>query len=330
MPKSAKQRAAIKDAGNNIVSTPGQIVEKGPRKWRVRSQTVCTVLYTVILGIKGLMCDCPQCQFGKGLCKHVAAIDVWLAKKWNAIHKKTIKIIDRPTVKCQYGCKKNHVVQDGTRDTKRKGRVQKYLCRICGRRFSGILGLKRRHASSEVIADALSLASKGMSLSKITGELARKGLYFDRSTIYRWVAWYGPLMERHTLKFRPWTGYRWHCDELRFLIFGSEAFLFAVMDYSTRFVLSSTISPEKFGAKPLGMFMNAAERAGCVPWVFVTDGLKDFIKPVRKAFWCRKGRRLVHVADIHMQNEFNHNNPSTVCLSRYYAYTAASRKTTPH
>ena len=110
------------------------------------------------------------------------------------------------------------------------------------------------------------------------------------------------------MRFRPWAGCRWHCDEVRFLIFGSEAFLFAVMDYSTRFVLSGMISPKKSGVKPLGMFKNAAERSGVVQWVFVTDGLPDFIKPVRKAFWRRIGRRLVHVVEIHAQNEFNHND----------------------
>lgn len=148
MAKTAKQRAAIREAGNNIAQTPEQILEKGPRKWRVRSQTVGSVPYTVILCIKGLVCDCPQCRFGKGICKHVAAIDVWLARKWIMIHKKTIKIIDKPPVRCHYGCKNSRIVRDGTRKAERKGRVQKYLCRNCNRRFSGVLGLKRRHASS--------------------------------------------------------------------------------------------------------------------------------------------------------------------------------------
>ena len=92
---------------------------------------------------------------------------------------------------------------------------------------------------------------------------------------------------------------------MRFFILGSEAFLFAVMDYSTRFILSSMTSPVKLGVKPLSMFREAAS---IVPWVFVTDGLDEFVKPAKKAFWRRKGRRFIHVAEIHANNEFNHNN----------------------
>ena len=62
------------------------------------------------------------------------------------------------------------------------------------------------------MADGLSLASKGMSLSDVSGELRRKGHHFHPSTIYRWAAKCGPLMKAHAKKFSPWTGFKWHCD----------------------------------------------------------------------------------------------------------------------
>ena len=115
-------------------------------------------------------------------------------------------------------------------------------------------------------------------------------------------------MEGYAGKIRPWTGYRWHCDEVYCRILGNGAYLFTVMDYSTRFVLSYMVSPVKMGAEPLEMFREAARRAGRVPWVFVTDGLDVFPEAARKAFWRRTGRRLVHAVEVHMRNEFNHNN----------------------
>ena len=45
------------------------------------------------------------------------------------------------------------------------------------------------------------------------------------------------------------------------------------MGYSTRFVLSSMVSPVKFDVEPLGVFGEAARLAGTVPQVFVTDSL---------------------------------------------------------
>ena len=119
---------------------------------------------------------------------------------------------------------------------------------------------------------------------------------------------YGPLMEGYAGKTSPWTGYRWHCDVVYCMILGNGAYLFTVMDYSTRFVLPYMMSPVKMGAEPLEMFREAARRTSTAPWVFVTDGLDVFPEAAKKAFWRRAGRRLVHVIEVHTRNEFNHNN----------------------
>ena len=306
MAKTAKQREAIRDAGRTIAATPGHIRIVAAAKWLVRSQTTI-LLYTVILGLKGFVCDCPQAKFGKGLCKHVSAVEARLSGQWAALHKRAETIIKRPGVKCHHGCKKSRIVRDGNRKTKRKGMVQKYLCRKCNKRFSGLRKLKGRHAPIGVMADALSLASKGMPLSKAAMELGRKGHHFYPSTIYRWAAKCGPMMAAHAKKFRPWTGFKWHCDEICYKVMGQKAYLFMIMDHSTRFVLASMVSPRKFGAKPLPMFRSAARLAGVTPWVFVTDGLTAFVIPARKVFR-RSAGLFVHITEIHAQNEFNHNN----------------------
>ena len=307
MPKSAKQLAAIREAGGKIARTPGQMRQTHQNRWAVRSQTCGTLLYVVVLGIKGLVCDCAQCQMGRGLCKHVAAVDVWLSERWASLHRRARIAVRRPAVRCPVH-PSHRLVRDGHRSTKRKGKVQRYLCVDCGRRCSGLPGMRRRHAPAAAIADAMSLLSKGMSLARAADELSRHGHTFHRSTIYRWAARYGPMMEGYAGKIRPWTGYRWHCDEVYFRMLGNGAYLFTVMDYSTRFVLSYMVSPVKMGADPLEMFNEAARRAGTVPWVFVTDGLDVFPGAAKKAFWRRAGRRLVHAVEVHMRNEFNHNN----------------------
>ena len=304
MPKSAKQLAAIKEIGKQIVQTSGQIRQTHQNRWLVRSQTCRTLFYVVVLGIQGLVCDCAQCSLGRGLCKHIAAVDMWLSEKWGNIHRMKLVTIRRPTVRCPT----HRLVLDGHRPTQCKGKVQKYRCKDCGKYCSGLPGMKRRHASADTISDALSMISKGMSLARTAEEISRRGPQFHRSTIYRWAAAYGPLMEGYTKKICPWTGYRWHCDEVYCKILGNGAYLFTVMDHSTRFVLSYMMSPVKMGAEPLEMFKEAARRAGTVPWVFVTDGLDVFPGAAKKAFWRRAGRRLVHAVEVHMRNEFNHNN----------------------
>ena len=138
------------------------------------------------------------------MCKHVAAVKVWLAGQWTGLHERAVTVIKRPSPKCHYGCRKGRVVRDGHRPTKRKGTVQKYLCLVRNRRFYGLRKLKGHHAPTGVMADGLSLASKGMSPSGVAQELARKGHRLHRSAIYRWAAKCGPLMDAHAKKFSPW------------------------------------------------------------------------------------------------------------------------------
>ena len=302
--QTAQQLDATRKAGRTIAAMPGHIRKAGAVKWPVHSQT--TLLpYAVILGVKSFVCECPQARFGKGLCKHVAAVEVWLAGQWAVLHERAVTIIKRPSVKCHYGCRNSRIVRDGHRWTKRKGKVQKYLCRKCNRRFSGLRRLKGHHAPTGAMADGLSLASKGMSMSDVVQEIAREGHHFHPSTIYRWAAKCGPLMDAHAKKFSPWAGFKWHCDEIRHKILGEKAYLFMVMDYSARFVVANMSSPKKLGAKPLRMFKRAASWAGVTPWVCVTDGLSAFVRSAKKAFWRNAGRRFVHVAEIHAHNVYN-------------------------
>ena len=145
-----------------------------------------------------------------------------------ALHKREESRISRPSPRCP-NCPSRKIVRDGRRRAKRKGPVQKYLCRRCGTRLSGIPGLKGRRATSGVIADAPSQVSKGMSPAKVANEMSRKGNDFSRSTIHGRAVAYGHMMAVHVKECRPWVGYRWHCDEAWFRVRGGDAYLFAVM-----------------------------------------------------------------------------------------------------
>ena len=79
------------------------------------------------------------------------------------------------------------------------------------------------------------------------------------------------------------------------------------MDCSTRFILSCDISHKKFGYNAYGLFRMAAEQAGCLPRILVTDGLNSFAT-ASKVFYRRAGTRFVHVSEAHMRDEFNNNN----------------------
>ena len=215
MPKTMKQMKEMKAAGERIADAPVYVQAIAATKRNAYSETARRIMYVVVLGVKGLACDCPQCEFGKGLCKRVVAVDSWLARQWAALHKRGESRISRPSPRCP-NCPSRKIVRDGRRPTKRKGLVQKHLCRGCGTRFSGLPGLKGRHASPGVIADALSQVSKGTSLAKVANELSRKGNDFSRSTIHRWAVAYGRLMAARAKECRPQVGYGRRCERRGF------------------------------------------------------------------------------------------------------------------
>ena len=124
----------------------------------------------------------------------------------------------------------------------------------------------------------------------------------------RWTSHYSRLIDAHMRTLRPQIGFKWHADELYFKIRGQKRYLFAVMDGSTRFILSCDISCTKFGYKARSLFRMAAEQAGCLPRILVTDGLNSFATAATKTFWRRKGVRFVHVSETHIRDQFNHNN----------------------
>ena len=100
----AKERKAAGrhegEVGRQIVQTPGQIRQTHQNRWVVRSQTCGTPSYVVVLGIKDLVCDCVQGQLGRGLCKHVAAVDMWLSGKWATLRRPERMTMRRPAVRC--------------------------------------------------------------------------------------------------------------------------------------------------------------------------------------------------------------------------------------
>ena len=66
MPKAMKRLKEVKAAGERIADAPGHMQAVAATKWSVYPETARGIMYVVVLGVKGLACDCPQGEFGKG------------------------------------------------------------------------------------------------------------------------------------------------------------------------------------------------------------------------------------------------------------------------
>ena len=84
---ASRRRKAARTAtarGRAIAEDPGRVKRKGNRRWKVPSESVAGLWYTVILGAAGIVCSCPYHGETGGLCKHVVAICAALDRLWGS------------------------------------------------------------------------------------------------------------------------------------------------------------------------------------------------------------------------------------------------------
>ena len=73
-------------------------------------------------------------------------------------------------------------------------------------------------------------------------------------------------------------------------------------------MLACHTSKDRQDVKPTGLFRATASCSMRLPRILVSDGLRDFCVPARKAFHRMSGPRFVHICKIRLRNIFNQNN----------------------
>ena len=305
--RSKNQLDCVRKKGERITRIAGAIIALSGIKWNVASQTVRGLQYVVTLSSLGLICSCPANAGGLMICKHVFAVHRNMICKWWREKRKRIQI-NRQKVRCRTPRCRSEIVCNGKRRCKRKGTVQRYLCKSCGCTFSGIEGFVGRHFPESVIVRTISMVAAKMSPAEACNQLKLEGISIHPTTVSHWVSDYSSIMYNFSSRLRIDAGHMWHVDEIHFKVLKKARYLFAVMDSESRFILAHRTSKDKQGVKPTGLFRAAASCSMRLPRILVSDGLPDFGAPARKVFHRMSGPRFVHICEIHLRNIFNQNN----------------------
>ncbi|MEM2027572.1 MAG: transposase [Candidatus Bathyarchaeia archaeon] len=121
--------------------------------------------------------------------------------------------------------------------------MQRYRCKKCGTYFRDPRGFKWLRFSPDVIAAALDLYCRGLSLRSVAKHLeSTYGVKVSYGTIYSWLKKYVEIVHRYTSQIRGEHGDRWHADETVLRVRGRDLFLWTILDYETRFLLAHHIS----------------------------------------------------------------------------------------
>ena len=172
--------------------------------------------------------------------------------------------------------------------------VQRYYCKDCDRKFTGLDTLSKMQFPINQVAAAVSMYYEGLSLNEIKRVI--KQIYScDVSDygIYGWVERFTKDAIKITANYHPETGYVWLADETVIDVAGKQYWLIDVIDLKTRFLLASRLSAHRYMDDMRETFKEAYNRAGKMPKVILTDHQIGYVRAIPSVFGSNTKHRQV-------------------------------------
>jgi putative transposase len=203
-------------------------------------------------------------------------------KSENSLEHKKLSII------CP-NCKSKNIIKRGLRQTKNRGKIQRYQCKDCKKRFVIDDGFFRMRNEPNKITACLDMYFRGISLRKLQEHL---GVFYPHNashmTILRWVRKYSNMIGDYTDNLKIKNSHAITFDEMEYKTKGKQSFFIDVMDMQTRYMISSGYYLNRGYKELLEVMRNAEKKTSKEVLSFYTDGLKVYPKVMRKAFSYKK------------------------------------------
>ena len=272
----------------------------------VRSQSTDSAYEVRDFG-HGWMCSCADHMYTASACKHIQAV------QFRRGERTVVRVPDE--VRC-ISCDSTDAVKAGTVGRKR-GRVQRFLCRACGVRFVPDTGFRGKHSKPEYITQAVGMLYGGLSSRKTVERLAGAGPDVTHQTVMNWARQFGDLMEWFVDGLEPLVGEEWRTDEVYMRIRGERKYLFAMLDAETRYWLARQVAAHKGTDDVRPMFNRARDAAGKIPSKLISDGAGNFAEAHRGEYAPRNflWKDSVHESHIRMDGDLNNNHPCKSVVS---------------
>lgn len=292
--------------GLAILSTAGAVTHVKKGLYLVKSQTGVGEYEVHTHANEGWTCTCPDYQANKANCKHIFAVkfSALLRKEVETCSKEEEEEVVEVVESCPL-CESANIVRRGVRITQ-NGKVQRYFCKDCRRKFTLDRGFSRMKHDPKAITLSMDLFFKGISYRKICDHLKQfYGLDVAPSTPMRWVQKYLKILSQYSEKYKAEVGNIWHADEMTTYIKkrgenGYFEWLWNVMDAKTRYLLACRISKTRDATDARRPFKDAKLRTDVRPDVIVTDGLWSYRPAINREFY--KKESMVQVPHLQLKD----------------------------
>jgi len=288
-----------------IVGQSNAIRQVEAHTFKVRSQSG-NGEYVVTNGHGKYECSCPDFQYrvkeGKvEACKHSLAVKAYEAIQAKQDSENLVQLyreIVEPT-QCRF-CGSERIVKRGYRKNKLTRTVPRFKCKACGRFFVSDDGFLGTHTDPKVIAAALDLWYRGVSLRRVAEHLRMTfGIKRSNVAVYKWLMKYIQKIARHLDgQVQPKLSGEFHTDEMFVKCKDKIAYNFNTIDADTRFLLASDVYPNRDVPDTRNHFQNVKTVAKKAPIVVATDGMQAYGEAFRKEFYTLKGPRVRHYRKV--------------------------------
>lgn len=213
---------------------------------------------------------------------------------------------------CKF-CGSKHIVRFG-----HYKQVQRWWCKDCQRKFVDNDALPKMKTPSIQVALALSEFYEGNSLQAICRNLHQtyKSFVTD-AAVYYWVVKFSKIAIDRAKRYKPSVGDTWVADETVLKTEGENIWFWDLLDGKTRFLLASHISTSRTTRDARTLVERAAERAGKIPRVIITDKLAAYLDGIELAF----GAETRHIPSKTLTT-----SPGTQLIERFHGTLKARTK----
>jgi len=264
-------------------------------------------------GKGGWACNCPDHMYRKTQCKHIYAVLFSQELREQVVSQDAVEQLI-PLIDTQVTCAKCkgiEVVKDGVRHTKHGTDIQRYSCKNCHYRFAVNSGFEKARADPKVITAALDLYFKGISLRKVCDHVKQfHGIAVSHVAIIKWIRKFVRLVKPYVDSIEaPHLSGVYHVDEMMVHVrkeqngVGHYAWLWNLMDNTTRFWICAKISQKREIADARAVFQEAKKIASKKPVAIVHDGLPSYDKAFQKEFYTKKNPRTMNIRSVSVRHE---------------------------
>jgi len=224
-------------------------------------------------------------------------------------------------ISCPF-CSSNNVIKRGVRKTENRGKVQRYGCKNCNKRFCIDDGFWKMKNHEKKITLCIDLYYKGVSFRKLQEHL--RAFYSHNShysTIYRWIVKYSTIISKFTDNLQIKSGREIMSDEMEYYRRVSknhkgreQNWFIDTFDIQTRFMIAEEYMKSRTNENLTKILKKTKFKTGEQVEIITTDGLMGYPAVLRKTFSLqspyhassRTKSKIIHNVVIASERGFNH------------------------